>query len=353
MISEKQFNFKKIYFWKFLYIFPVLILFVLAPQTLLAQELKLSERQNEIMQIVLSVEGYINEDLHSEFWLEVPYKIRTNPEFITSIKSVVEKGLGAGLVWQREIWESLRLTLKSRRIIKTPNFEKAKKNMLAASNLPTYQEGARNGILQADKMLKAAANSTPVYSTRGTFYVTEELVTQVLNGLEASLERMKILGNPVWGPKLKEYIYQDVHVKILSTEPFIKEENTIELENGQKLRVITRTNLIDDSRLKGVSFTKLNFRWADPNGAVIRTAKSTLEGVGASNPIVAGELWRGEKSAYGTSSINTGYEIVFFSVRVIELPGIPGILTFMTLAPAKIEADLLREELEKATVLLP
>jgi len=323
------------------------------PLIALAAQDSLSARQLEIIQIVLSVEGYITKELHAEFWASVPPTIRHDAKTMEAFVRTIDRSIAAGVRFQWESWASMKASLEAGRIVKTPGYAIAKKSALNASTIPSFNQHARQGVANAEAMIEAAAGGKPFQTPKGPMYITPELVNQVIAGLDGSIARFRRLVHADWEEAAVEHRYPDAHVAIISQVPFAIERQELTVENGRKVKLITLTNRLNQTDFLGITFSEYGGAWADPDGALIRTVKSTLKGTGALPSIVSSSKWRNRLSASGNGEAVTSEGTVYASTRVVEMRELGGALLFIAVTEtSKIEADLLREELERSTQLL-
>ena len=182
-----------------------------------AQADELSPRQNEIIRTTMAADGWLTEDMHKEFWAQVPPSVRSNSETIKFLTQVI----GEGINFHRETWESVMMSLQAGRVIKSPGYEAAKADILASPTAELLREQNAAGINSAERLISAAANKVArLVTPKGTLYITDELVAQTIAGLDASICRMKQLVNPSWAPKIEETRYADVYVRIFPDRPF-------------------------------------------------------------------------------------------------------------------------------------
>ena len=335
-----------------LYSLLVIVILALPAQATAASD-DLTPRQLEIIQTVLSVEGFITERIHSEFWTSVPARIREEPETREAFVRFIDRSIAAGVRFQRESWASMQESLKARRVVKTPGYMAAKEAALSVSQLRQFKQQAQKAADNAEGMIRAAAEGKPFYTPRGPMYITPELVSQVLAGLDGSVARFRRLTNPDWQASVSEYRYPDAHVAILSSIPFSAEKQSLTLENRRTVRATTLTNRLNETDYVGVTFSDYGGVWSDPDGAVIRTAKATLKGIGAESPSVSSSLWRGRRSAFGSGLARTSEGVLFTSTRVVEMREVQGALIFIAVtATSKVDAEALREQLERSTQIL-
>jgi hypothetical protein len=313
----------------------------------------LTPRQREILQTVLSVEGFITKEIHGEFWAAVPPQIREDPETRNAFVRLIDRSIAVGVRFQRESWASMQESLKAGRVVKTPDYMAAKVAALNVSPLREFKQQAQRAADNAEGMIRAAAEGKPFHTPRGPMYITPELVDQVLAGLDGSVARFGLLTNPVWAPSVNEYRYPDAHVAILLSIPFSVEKKTLTVENRRTAEATTLTNRLNETDYVGVTFSDRGGVWLDPDGAVIRTARATLKGVGAESPSVLSSPWRGHRSAFGSGRAQTSEGVLFISTRVVEMPQVQGALIFIAVtATSRVDAEAMREELERATQIL-
>ena len=306
----------------------------------------LTPRQTEIIQTVLNVEGFITEALHKEFWITAPPEVRNDARARAQFVQFIDRAIAVGVQFQRESWASVKLSLEAGRVVKSPGYELARKNILS---LPQ----SRQGVANAEAMIKAAATGQPFQTPRGPAYITPELVDQVLAGLDGSIARFRRLVSPDWKETVTERRYPDAHVAILSQAPFALERQEITAENGKTVAMVMLTKRLNETDFVSISFTDFGGAWSDPKGAAMRTAKATLAGSGATPSAVSAALWRNRLSASGDGTARTAEGPVYVSVRVVEMRELGGALSFLSVTEkSKIDAGLLREQLEQSTQLL-
>ena len=175
----------------------------------------------------------------------------------------------------------------------------------------------------------------------------------MLAGLEGSVTRFRRLMTPAWQQEVKEYRYPEAHVALLTDIPFTVERQVLTLENRRSTNIIMLTKRLNETDSVGISFYDYGAILADPNGAVIRVARKALTRIGAIPSTIVSTPWRDRRSALGKGSANTSEGTIYASVRVVEMPEHLGSLVFLAATPtSKLEAGLLREQLERSTQLL-
>lgn len=144
-------------------------------------------RMTLIISSVANPGGKVDRATHQEFWALVPMSIRANPQ------SFVEKlDIVRSMTYQKELWESIRLSARAGRVVKTLSYNSALANAVG------HNTAGQNAARRADQMLTAAATGTPFQGTKGIQVLTEDLANHVLDGLNSSTERLRLLLDPVW-----------------------------------------------------------------------------------------------------------------------------------------------------------
>lgn len=313
----------------------------------------LPPRQMEILQTVLSVEGFLTKELHSEFWASVPSAILNDAKMRTAFDQLINRSIAATVIFQRESWASMKASLEAGRIVKSPGYAMAKKNMLSVSSIPQIKDQLQTALGHAEGMIKAAGEGTVYHSTRGPVHITHEMVDGVLAGLNASIARLRRLTNPDWEATATEHHYPDAHVAILSQVPFAVEREELTAENGRKVTITTLASRINETDFLSVTFSAYGGVWADPEGAAIRTVKAALEAIGASPSVVYSSRWRNRLSASGSGTANSADGMFYTSTRVVEMRDYGGALSFTAVTTtSKINAENLRKRLERSTRIL-
>jgi hypothetical protein len=312
-----------------------------------AQADEMSIRQSEIFRTAFRADGWLTEDMHREFWTAAPAADRSNSE----VRKFLERAGGQALIFQRESWESIKSSLQAGRVIKSPGYETAKSTVLSSSTAALAREQVATGIKNAEGLIDAAATGKPFVTARGTFYVTDELVSQTIAGLEASFCRFQQLADPTWNRKVEERKYVDVHVRILSDCPFRREFHDIAVD-GKKVRVSELAYAISDKDQLGVTFAAVEGQFSSPEQSVARIAQAALRGMGIIEAKPMTSRWRGRVSSEAVGTMASSQGTIYASVRVIEAREHLGAWTFMSLSlQSLVDANARRESLEASTQL--
>ena len=129
----------------------------------------------------------VDRALHDRFWSLIPDSARRDPSaFFRKFDLIAE------IAFQKELWESIRLSVEAKNVVKTTSYESAKERAFAHN--PKRQEMSA----RADRMLTAAATGEPYRGQRGETVLTEEYAGRVLEDLNGSYAQLELLLNPVW-----------------------------------------------------------------------------------------------------------------------------------------------------------
>jgi hypothetical protein len=151
-----------------------------------SNEPRLTPAQNAIFQRVLA--GELNNRIHNEFW-----SLFTQ-EQISDMRHSQERlveGYGLAIVWQRQVWMSIRDSYKSQKIVKSSDYE-TYKNKVAVSGLGTTP------IKNAEEMIGLASLRKNLRTQQGLIELTDETAETILINLDSSFARVKKLFDPDW-----------------------------------------------------------------------------------------------------------------------------------------------------------
>lgn len=146
-------------------------------------------RMGEIVEIVARNEGYPTKQIHDEFWGLILTRISSSPR---DIGAAFSASLILPMQYQREFWNSIRLSAMSHSVVKTERLA------LLRSQLPKSQI-TKDYRQREDLMLQAAATGQPYVSRKGDKgYLTVEVAEKTIAGWDATEVRLRKLLNPDW-----------------------------------------------------------------------------------------------------------------------------------------------------------
>ena len=181
----------------------------------------LSPKIQDIVRITMMANGYLNAEMHKEFWVEVK-KIST-PQEIKLLTELMQASIIMGSEYQKETWTSAKESAINRKVIKTKRLieledeypRKYKETMFKA--LPDSQhepavQAFDNQFATVRKntsnLLKASADKTSMLSVQGerTQVIDLNIINTSLTAIESSFERVTNLLDPNW-KKSEDVIY--------------------------------------------------------------------------------------------------------------------------------------------------
>lgn len=314
---------------------------------------ELSPRQQEIIRIVRSTEGYVTKDLHDEFWRSMPPEVNT-PSGYKILADMFKEVSEAREVFLRESWISARESLRAGKVVRTPSYINSKESALAASNNPGYHRSMLASIAGAERLLLAAATGTPVSTPDGKYYVTEDIAEKVLSGIDASEFRFGRLIKPQWDAQPREFRYNAAHVSILSPEPFVMERKSVQNADGRIANLVLLSRTLNASSYLNIAFSKAGGAFIDPNKSLISIANAALAGAGVTGRPPAALAWQGRNSATAAGFARTSEGDIYVAVRVIELRELNAVVQFLVATDlSAAEAINLRAQLEETTNIIP
>ncbi|MEO0249955.1 MAG: hypothetical protein ABIN58_10600 [candidate division WOR-3 bacterium] len=175
----------------------IVLLFWIAPT--FAAEPQLTPRQQQIFKSILAVDAELTKEQYDQFWANFP---KLTPEQRKELYKKLEPVMLMDLERQRGAWMSAKETIKQKKIVYVPDYEKA------TSKMEKHYENDPVGTIrvtiakkETDALLKAALTGKPMKKGKEDVYITKELVDQVLAGIDGSYDRVKRLMAPEWGEK--------------------------------------------------------------------------------------------------------------------------------------------------------
>ncbi|QOR61297.1 hypothetical protein ACM66Z_07530 [Sulfurovum sp. ST-21] len=267
---------------------------------------KLSEEQMNLIKVVINTEGFINEDLYNEFWKGIKtYKL--NQE---SRKLIEEEMIFVQQI-QFEIWNSALESIKQKKVYKTEKLKKLiQKAYTLFSKNPTYDyKQIQSSIDKIDILLNSAVDQTPYYANGNVIYITQDLVNQVLSGLDASIERIKMLIEPNWNPIVKERYLND-YANVLWHLPLTKSFEIIKIDGVDK-KFISYSSIMDFNSVVSISFIE----------SKISNTRACIKGIanrlGEDTPIILDKYFNGFSASEASFNINDTNGKVYINAQCI------------------------------------
>ena len=320
----------------------------------------MSERQREILRQVMSPNGgFINKQLHTEFWQPVLLKYgKISNSELAAIKSVADATMGVALNYQRETWASVAASAREKKVAFTPGYAAARQaaETPTSGGLPVDLGALKRAVENGDRLVRAAASGESMNANGQTFYVTEELAKRVLEGLDGAIARAARLMAPEWSDSVarSEYRHDDLGLAILSDQPFNRSEETVQVQS-KPMKIVQLSRDLNASEHIGIAVTKLAANLAASSAADVatRSGLKSLESIGAQQ--VGSTIlsqFRGATSATVNGRAVADGQVVWISSRTLYRDGRAQMLQVMAIAPDLIKAIALREGAENDIRLL-
>ncbi|MFN7398745.1 MAG: hypothetical protein ACK5SX_06685 [Sandaracinobacter sp.] len=314
--------------------------------------LSLTNRQVEIIQTVRSVDGYVDENLHKEFWALMPAALSGSPQARYLLERLLSDVREERSDFQKQSWLSAKESLTARRVVRTKGYLDACAAVLAASDNPGYQSKIQESIRSAERLIAAAASGSPLDVPGGRTFITFDVIDQILGGIEASEFRFAKLVDPTWDGKLTLFQYPEAHIATLALTPFKVSRQRIANSGARNVEMLTLSRTIGGNTYVAIGFTRMENRYSDPIRSLISNATAAIDGSGATGRPPISMKWQGYNSALASGLADTSEGKIFISVRVVELPA-KGLFQFLAVSQVSAaEALNQRASLEESVQFL-
>jgi hypothetical protein len=309
---------------------------------------QLTAEQQTILRTTMNAEGWLTADEHKRFWGPILPELKS-PEAVAAWRRMMDRLVGLSMKFQLETWKSLQLSEREARVVKTPEYEDAKRAVLADPLL-----GAQSGtaIQNAEGMFQAAATKSAFSTVRGPMYLSADMTERTLSGIEGSFCRVHRLSEPEWKDQATEYKYPAAHVNILNDCPLTVEQSQTTTEHGVSAKMVLLSYAVSAHQRIQISFTPLRGRWLDPVASLTNVARAALTGMGITDTHPVVTTWRDHRTATASGSARLSQASIGASVRVIEGPEVQGSWTLMAISSqSQLEAQTLLGALEDRILL--
>lgn len=267
--------------------------------------------------------GYMNKKMHDEFWAEIKKSIAPDPSEteLKQIESSLQDMILTTAAFPVEGWKSAKLSLEQKKVVRTPELQR-QTTLLMAKGLP----GIAAAIASTDKLLEAAATGKPLNHSGQTMYINEEMINQVLDGMQASLSRLTVLTDPVWTDAMQEQSIPQMGLVVLSHEKFSVTRMKEEASSGYM--AARNTGTVQEQILT------INF----PNKPNVNLDEATLNafnGAVASMGLKVTPLptnWRGLKGVTAVMPFEMQGEKSGMAIQAVKRPNTHSVLVVMTMS---------------------
>lgn len=170
-----------------------------------------SARTDEILRAVISVDGYIDMDMHREFWAALEKRDKRETGQLL-------KWANANILmmqeYQQELWQSALISYRYRKVVKTDRLTKLqlelpvvlKSSLPFSPGSPDYVRNAETinrrlspAMENARNLLNSAAQHTELRGVAGEVVALDEAkIIHVIEGIKGSVYRIRKLLSKEW-----------------------------------------------------------------------------------------------------------------------------------------------------------
>jgi hypothetical protein len=293
----------------------------------------LTEDQEQILSETLGPYGFLNADMHREFWAALPAELRNDPAKLRAVAEEDTSVRGAHLSGAR--WESVKASKAAGRVVETPEYVAEVQRVFARfADSPGATKELHQMAADDLSLLAAAAAGRPTLLDDKEQEVTAGLIDTYLSGVETALFRLERLLDPVWSTVPKDYAYPDADVKIRWDGPFLKDTT------GGPLYLTYAY-----SKGRFVEICRIGKRRWHPDPAAIEAKlKAVADNFGVFGGVPRTGPWRGHASVELSGRSWDGYG----SLRAVAVPALGAVYVLLAIAPDAAAAADLRAKLEEA-----
>ncbi len=156
----------------------------------------LTQRQVEIMQQIMAIDGSLDKQTHDEFWALLPPFVRDDPQQIKEMQEGFYDTSKDGFIVMKEFWVSAKLSAQEKRAVKTAEFKSALEK-LASLGGPSAKVAEVYNIL-IEKILDAAVVEGSFDFPFGRKNITPEFCDWMIERVGEAEERARLLMEPTW-----------------------------------------------------------------------------------------------------------------------------------------------------------
>lgn len=300
-----------------------------------------SFRQEQVLNIiykVVNVDGYLDQELHNEFW-KIIKSTGAKPKDVTEyINQFID--LNETLEYPFQGWLSVKKSYELRRIFRTPELDDLE-DQLEIKLGANFDQAKRN----THALLYAAANRTPMTAQGQKFFVSKDMISQVLNGFENSKKRAINLFNPNWLQKVSEQEIPDMNLTLLTNSDF---RVTSEIINGMQ---INTADSISEDNYKTIMMLHIPPTFAfDYSKSLQGSCKGAMTNVGATC-ISAPDRWRGYQGITANAVAKFYDETVYVTYTGYAIPEQRKVISFLVVNEDSALAARISAEDLKANIL--
>ena len=188
----------------------ILLLTMLLLPMFAAQAAATNDVMLRILQQAVAYDGKLTKEMYLEFWANSK---NAEKEELQKVLQIAKSQLPMK-AYQKQLWESVRISYQSRKVVKTQKFINVDKNIvdrfakslpyekgstLYHDNVVSFSKGLATARENTKRLLEAAALHKPVQSVDGrTIDFDMNTIITVINNMDASFKRIGKLFKPKW-----------------------------------------------------------------------------------------------------------------------------------------------------------
>lgn len=298
-----------------------LVLNLLCINNLFAEETKQEplpvKDETQFFATVNETGGYINQQLHQEFW-EI-MKQKYDEEQRSKIVNDIQNTLDVLKEFQAQTWKSAKESYFAKKVEKDTDYFNFKEKL---EKHQSQYFSAGTIIDNSEKIIAASAARSAIDLGAGKFYITPELIEENMIGIKGSYERLKLLLTPTWSDEFKEYTLPKINVSLLSL--YAPDEYHELIQHGDEQIDIHIAQICVDKNaiyeLGSVDYQKadkkfVNFAKEEKDIYIQEFVKEQFAGYKIAEPLLSKGTWRGYEYSKGIASLEN-FNIVIMSLFV-------------------------------------
>ncbi len=273
--------------------------------------------ETEYFATVNETGGYINQQLHHEFWELMKQKYDEQQR--NKIVSDIQNTLDVLKEFQAQTWKTAKESYFSKKV------EKDKEYFSLKERLEKHQSQyftPSTIVENSEKIINASATRSALDLGAGKFYITPELIEENMIGIKGSYERLKMLLTPTWKDDYKEYSLPKINVSLLSL--YSPDEYHELIQHGDESIDIHIAQICVDKNaiyeIGSVDYQQgdkkfVNFTPEEREIYIQEFVREQFASYKIAEPLLSKGSWRGYEFSKGIASLDN-YNIVIMSLFV-------------------------------------
>jgi|GEM_PF-3704531 len=223
---------------------------------------QITQTQQQILQVVLAPQGYINEDLYNQFWFDFGPLLDEDEE--AHLRKLLEANILLAQEYQRAAWKAIYEAALPGHHYDEGELKAAEEKYRAALqdlgilDDPAAAEGLEQVFTRTEVLLAAARSHDTVTLNGRSVELTYPMAKDMLDGLDITVSRIPLLLGEEWAETPPEYFYEGPNVTVRSYGRLLckkseEKENAWDLAcaNGATSRILYSVHRYDEPVEKG------------------------------------------------------------------------------------------------------